>query len=101
MPERFIHSTSTTVIPGIGATADCGGSLLTLSIYAKQEDVVKAYLYWNGQAMRFIAGDTKTVLPRIFNMDYPGNRQFVESARIDSQIKNMKDILKDAEFDSF
>ena len=85
----------------IGSTFDCGGSLLTLSIHVQQEDVIKAYLYWNGKVMRFMPEDIRTVFPLIFNMEYPGNTNYMDLDIVDAQIEQLKGTLKDSEFDRF
>merc|ERR1712083_434887 len=78
----------------IGAGFGAGGSVLTLSIHAKQENVVKMYLFINGQCIRFMPEDVKTVLPVLFNMDYENNTDWIEGkldSGPDSYIKAMQD----------
>merc|ERR1719273_1520234 len=63
-----------TLIPihgGFGAA----GSVMTLSFHAKQERVVKMYLFCNRQCIRFMPEDIKTVLRTLFNMDYPADER--------------------------
>merc|ERR1712242_397827 len=67
----------------IGGGFGAGGSVLTLSIHAKQENVVKMYLFCNGQCIRFMPEDVKTVLPVLFNMDYENNTDWIEG-KLDS-----------------
>ena len=105
--EWNIAASINTILPGmnpddnIGASTDCGGGMLILSIHALEQDVVKAYLYWNGKVMRFMPEDIKTVFPLTFNMDYPGNRKFLKSGILDGHIKQMQKVLVDREFESF
>ena len=117
VPEWYIASSMTTMLPdmsygdgapgheskdqNIGAAFDCGGSLLTLSIHAKQQDLIKAYLYWNGKMMRFMPEDIKTVFPLIFNMDYKGNREFMKMEVLDGYVDDLKAALIDRDFASF
>lgn len=102
VPEWGVASTLNMIVPGIGANMDCGGSLLTLSVQVWQKDVVKAYLFWNGKVMRFMPEDIRTVLPIIFNMDYPGNREFAESDEaMNAYVERIRDTLIDVEFDRF
>merc|ERR1719189_888011 len=63
----------------IGASFGAAGSVLTLSIHAKQENVIKMYLFCNGQCIRFMPEDVKTVLPILFNMEYGNNRDWIDS----------------------
>merc|ERR1712129_159561 len=76
----------------------CCGSLLTLSIMAREVDVVQCFLYYNGQMTRFMPKDVKVLFPKIFNMRWNAmrempiygmpnsakseNRRFVESNEI-------------------
>ena len=62
----------------VSASFSCFGSLLTFSFVAKSPTVVKCYLYWNGQGMRFFPEDIRTVLPKIFDLDSHGNREFLQ-----------------------
>merc|ERR550525_218805 len=104
VPEWYLHSTSNQVIPGkrpIGAAEERGGSLLTLSIHAKQQDVVKAYLYWNGGVMRFMPEDIRTVLPLIFNMKNEKNTAFLTNEKVELTINKMARYLVDYEFEAF
>jgi len=102
VPEWGFGSTSEMIVPGIGANKDCDGSLLTLSIQVWQKNVVKAYLFWNGKVMRFMPEDIRSVLPIIFNMDYPGNRAFAQSEKaINGYIERIQPALVDVQFDLF
>jgi len=88
----------------IGANFSCSSALLTLSFHVKNENVIKLYLYHNGQSIRFMPGDIKVILPLLFNMKYGDNATWIEAEHEygpDSYIKVMEDILKDEEFEAF
>eukprot|EP00483_Globobulimina_turgida_P007897 UN07913 len=85
----------------IGSSSHCKGSLLTLSFICKEQDAIKAYLYWNGQITRFTPEDIRDVFPRLFNMEFNGgekigngakslNQQFIENTK---EIENLIKIL--------
>eukprot|EP01083_Nonionella_stella_P187987 691912_1 len=38
----------------IGASFHAKGGLITFSYFVKSKDVIKCYLYWNGQVIRFM-----------------------------------------------
>eukprot|EP01083_Nonionella_stella_P147863 467139_1 len=99
----------------IRSISHCHGALLTLSIIAREEDVVKAYLYWYGQIIRFEPQDIKTVLPELFNMKWnngqpledeqlSANEQFLDQSNMDNVnqlIQKMKQVMIDRPFQSF
>jgi len=86
----------------IGATHHCKNGLLTMSIIAKKENVIKCYLFYGGGVIRFFPEDIKIVFPTIFNMDYGGNRDYIEKDKeLDNLIKIMKDQIVDEEFSKF
>merc|ERR1719295_851064 len=62
----------------IGAHNSCKSSVLTLSFHVKQADVIKLYLYHNGQSMRFMPEDIRDILPTLFNMEYLGNDDWLQ-----------------------
>ena len=71
----------------IGAGSGCAGSVLTLSFHVKQANVIKLYLYYSGQCIRFMAEDVKVVLPLLFNLDYGDNRKWIEGKEVDGYIE--------------
>ena len=86
----------------IGANTGCQGSVLTLSLHAKQANVVKLYLYYNGQCIRFMPEDIKVVLPMLFNMNYGNNAEFIKfEKQVNMYIKKMSYGLQDEEFQAF
>ena len=85
----------------IGTTSSIAGGLLTLSIHVLEEDVVRAYLHWNGRTMRFMPEDIKDVFPFIFNMDFKGNKEYMKRDGLNRNINEMKLTLKDREFETF
>merc|ERR1711933_231124 len=85
----------------IGGSTNTSGSLLTLSIHAKQEKVIKMYLFCNGQCIRFMPEDIKTVLPVLFNMDYGDNRNYLDGKEINDNIQAMQERIVDENFEAF
>ncbi len=87
----------------IGTASHCKGTLLTLSFHVKSIEDIKCYLFWNGQMQRFMPEDITTVLPKIFNMNYDGNEQFMKQYVMEAkkEIIKMKRNLNDAKFNSF
>ena len=89
VPEWPFEASKACLRPGSAAdggdtvrsTSHCGGSMLTMSVHALQSDVVKCYLYWNGQMMRCMPSDVKTVLPRLFNMKWNNGQRLHKGAR--------------------
>lgn len=125
VPEWFVSSARTTLLPdleydpsgdkekeaakadkdkNIGAHSPCKSSFLTLSFHVKQEDVIKLYLYYNGQSIRFMPNDIKDVLPMLFNMKwFDGvNADFLARKKlVNEYIERMERCLKDVEFEAF
>ena len=85
----------------IGANKGCRGSVLTLSLHAKQADVVKLYLFCHGQGIRFMPEDIKVVLPMLFNMKYGDNASWTKTKEVDMYIKKMSTGLQDTAFEAF
>jgi len=86
----------------IGAAFGCSGAMLTLSFHVKQEKVIKLYLFCNGQCMRFMPEDIKTVLPALFNMEFGDNKEWIErEEEVEEHIEQMKRVLIDEEFEAF
>lgn len=101
VPEWYMASTAKTILPGIGAKMDCDGSLLTVSIHALEKDKVKVYLWWNGMVIRFMPEDIRTVLPKIFNMEFDENQDFITLDGRDGDIEKMNEVLEDVDFNIF
>jgi len=90
----------------IGASFGAAGSVLTLSIHAKQENVIKMYLFCNGQCIRFMPSDIKVILPILFNMDENtqmgrDNIEYIKNKEVDGIIKVMEQRIVDEEFAAF
>merc|ERR1711971_661424 len=95
------------------SSSHCKGSLLTLSVTAREVGVVQSYLYWNGQITRFMAQDVKTIFPRLFNMKWNAgkplakggkseNERFMENTEeLDALIAKMQERLRDKNFEHF
>jgi len=121
VPEWYISSSRTCILPdveygddsdkkaksrsrnsNIGANSHCQGSLLTFCFHVKMMDVIKCYLYWNGQVIRFMPQDIKTVFPTMFNMKYGGNQDYIDKNQdLDKMIEEMQKKLVDKEFAAF
>merc|ERR1712141_443828 len=90
----------------IGAGFSAAGSVLTLSIHAKQENVIKMYLFCNGQCIRFMPSDIRVVLPILFNMDESNpmgqvNAFYMQGTHVDEMIQAMEGRIIDDEFAAF
>ena len=92
----------------IDASFGSNSSFMMLSFYVKSKDVIKLYLYLNGQCMRFMPEDIKNVLPMLFNMEYGDNEEWLkkkdadnDAPVVDMYIEEMEKYLKDVEFDAF
>eukprot|EP01083_Nonionella_stella_P165145 548708_1 len=92
---------STETEGSFGAKSHCKAKTLTLSFHAKAQNVIKCYLFWNGEMMRFMADDIKTVLPCLFNPQRQTNRNEEEEKALDALIKDLEGKLVDEEFDEF
>eukprot|EP01083_Nonionella_stella_P019174 53300_1 len=109
VPESYINSSVTCLIPPQrGAKDHFNGDLLTFSFHVKEEDQIKCYLFYCGLVIRFLPEDIKTVLPKIFNMEYPGNQEFVDGKtekhsddKVDDVIARMSKRLVDTKFNEF
>merc|ERR1712176_1685603 len=84
------------------------GALLTISFHVKQADQILAYLYINGQYLRFMPEDIINILPRFFvesdekpSLGY-SNKRFVEDKKqYGPFLKDMQTYLVDKRFDAF
>ena len=100
----------------IGAASHCKGRLLTFSFQVFEEDIIRSYLYWNGQSINFIPQDIKSILTRIFNMKWsrPGkktmsdeldNENFIKETDsekgADGLIKRISNKIKNRQFVNF
>merc|ERR1712173_108267 len=107
LPEWFVDASRQCLLPGlddddnISVSDPCQGGVITFSFCAKKENVVKLYLYFNGQCMRLMPEDVKVIFPCLFNMDYGDNKQWIESKEVDECIENMNEGLMDTEFAAF
>merc|ERR1712129_548830 len=63
----------------IGSTTSGVTNALTFAFHVRSTDVIKCYLCFNGQIIRFMAQDIKQLLPKLFNMSFHGNKDFVNS----------------------
>jgi len=86
----------------IGVLFPCSSALLTLSFHVKQENVVKAYLYHNGQSIRFMPEDIRDVLPTLFNMEWGDNAKWIKKEKdVQHYVDVMAKCLVDVEFKAF
>lgn len=72
MRDRVRRSCVTSLSP-------CGGKVVTFSFHVVSAEVVRCYLYRNGQCIRFLPRDIKAVLPKHFAQS-PENMCFLEDA---------------------
>eukprot|EP01083_Nonionella_stella_P071763 192963_1 len=107
VPEWYINSSATCLIPGqrpqddLGAKHHFKGGLLTLSFHVKQENEIKCYLFWNGQMIRFMPNDIKTVLPCIINMKNDPDYIKENKTELGVRIRNMERSFFDEGFTRF
>merc|ERR1712013_640670 len=128
VPEYPFEASKTCLLPEMQNSGDdplrntshCGGSMMTFSIHAMQSDVVKCYLYWNGQMVRFHPEDIRTTLHMLFNMKWNRglelqndlakslNEQFMDVDATDEErrdigdvVETVKKILTDRHFANF
>ena len=112
--EKYVNS-------NIGAASHCKGSLLTLSFHVIERDIIRCYLWWNGQMIQFMPNDLKNVLPKLFynkwqppqfepksgSGQYP-NQFFMKETNnetkkleIDELVSRMIPIIRDEHFNNF
>jgi len=96
--KSFEHSAK---YENIGSLDSANGSVAIFSFHVMEERKMKLYMCCNGQCMRFMPEDIITVLPRLFNMDYLGNREYLKTDEIKGAVSSMRDMLIDEEFTSF
>ena len=73
-----------------------------MSFVVKKESVIKCYLFYGGGIIRFFPEDIRTVFPKIFNMDYGENRDYINNDQdLIKLINEMKVQLVDQEFSKF
>ena len=85
----------------IGAAFAAAGSLLILSFHIRSADLIKVYLYFNGQIVRFLPKDLKALFNGLYNMDYKGNKDYIEKGKIDDKITKMSAKIVDKQFDAW
>ena len=54
--------------------------------------------------MRFMPADIRNLLPRLFNMKYGDNEEWIKKGKkdvVDAYIDSLRGYLKDEEFDAF
>jgi len=86
----------------IGSRDECDSAVLTLSFHVKEEEAVSAYLYFNGERIRFMPDDIGTVLPKLFNAEYGNNADWIQREdEVKRHREAMARCLVDAEFDAF
>merc|ERR1719295_637166 len=85
----------------IGSSSHAAGRVLTFSFHVISPDIVRIYLHWSNQTIRFFPGDLKAVLPRFYDMSFGGNAMFKDSPAMDECIGRMKGKLKDVMLSSF
>ena len=112
LPEWYFGSSKLCLLPGLNGSDEesdnigshdlCGGAMLTLSCHVKEDKMVRAYLYYNGQCMRFMPEDIRTVLPLLFNMEYGNNKEWMKMDKdVNGYIEKMREVLRDEQFTAF
>merc|ERR1712129_571129 len=87
----------------IGTMANCHSALLTMSFHVHSNNVMKCYLCFAGQVIRFMPRDIITVLPILFNPDCNANREFREVEEIKGYVEALEkgERFKDTQFEAF
>ena len=86
----------------IGSQTAAHSSIMTFSFHVIQENVIKLYLYYNGQCIRFMAEDIYVVLPALCNMEYGNNKEFISQFSDEcGYVSRLDKVLKDEDFESF
>lgn len=88
--KRLTTQTVNTEVP-------CKGAFMVLSFHVASADEMRAYLYVNGQMIRFLPRDCKEYLPQFFKQTEE-NKAYASSDDIDELIKNMEEKLIDRRF---
>jgi len=119
VPMFYFNTSRKSIIPGydvkdikdakqtlirktIAAQDPCKGGIMTLSFHVESADVIRCYLFINGQSIRFMPEDIVLVLPRFFDQKYADNKEWNakhEDAR--RYIEEMNKALKDVHFNAF
>eukprot|EP01083_Nonionella_stella_P046149 123562_1 len=76
------------------------GALIVLSFHVLSVNEIRAYLYWNGQVVRFFPEDMVSIVPELF-VGNEMNKAFKESAKGNEIVKQMKTKLRDEKFEAF
>ena len=85
----------------IGTQVAALGSIVTLSFHVKQDNVIKLYLYCNGQCIRFMPEDIRDLLPVMVNMNYGDNKEWINRQIVDGHIEKLRELLVDEPFAYF
>eukprot|EP01083_Nonionella_stella_P000688 1954_1 len=83
----------------IHALSQTNGQVVTLSFHVEAADQIKCYLIYEGQTARFYAQDILEVFPKIFDMEYRNNAQFIKSDEAKEIAQNI--LITDVHFETF
>merc|ERR1712032_1664812 len=85
--ERPDHTKYT----NIGSGTACDGSIMTFSFHVQKANVIKLYLHCQGNCIRFMPEDIRTILPLLFNKEFGNNRQWIDcQSLVDGYIDRMR-----------
>ena len=87
-------------LDNINSVYGAKGSAVFISFHVINTNTIRAYLYLNGQVIRFFPEDIITILPRYFVQDKK-NKDFINSYKARDIINCMKPKLRDLKFEVF
>merc|ERR1712087_500806 len=76
-------------------------AVMMVSFHVMSHDEIRCYLHINGQGMRFLPDDIRTVLPHFFDPKFGENSQWKDSKAAEEMVARMQPLLKDLKFAAF
>eukprot|EP00486_Rosalina_sp_Unknown_P005103 CAMPEP_0201570448 /NCGR_PEP_ID=MMETSP0190_2-20130828/12727_1 /ASSEMBLY_ACC=CAM_ASM_000263 /TAXON_ID=37353 /ORGANISM="Rosalina sp." /LENGTH=564 /DNA_ID=CAMNT_0047994011 /DNA_START=35 /DNA_END=1726 /DNA_ORIENTATION=+ len=85
----------------ITSSTPCKGAIMVLSFHVEADNLIRCYMYLNGQISRFMPDDIIKVLPRFFDKKFGNNAKFPKSKIAQELVERMKPQLRDIKFEAF
>merc|ERR1712129_83841 len=85
----------------ITSQSPCKGAMMLLSFHVESTDVMRCYLYVNGQCIRFMPEDVIMLLPTLFDGKVPGNKGWAKAEHAKRLVEVMRTQLRDVQFGAF
>ena len=82
----------------ISCKTACGGNLILFSFHIISSNIIKCYVWREGQFTRFFPQDIHYILPKIFKSELSTTKQFINDEKIHELISNVKFIDKQFEY---